>query len=173
MPAVGWAIQEERLHFGSHQTLALLARKLLLFHHILKSPVSLHFTHKFFSTKQGVPDKVICGTEHTIVLNAKSGQSDIWDEHTIVLSAKSINLDKCSPTSPTWPWSPRRGPSTSPLSSLGQVTLVDQFLAFRNVLSWSYGSGSNVERSGTLRAYKQTDKRSRHICIDLDTRDFS
>ena len=78
LPAVGWAIQEERLHFGSHQTLALLARKLLLFHHILKSPVSLHFTHKFFSTKQGVPDKVISGTEHTIVLNAKSGQSDIY-----------------------------------------------------------------------------------------------
>ena len=49
LPAVGWAIQEEKLHFASHQTLALLACYLLLFHHHLKISNNLvaHFPHLY------------------------------------------------------------------------------------------------------------------------------
>ena len=83
----------------------------------------------------------------SLVLSAKSGQSDIRDGTYYSTKRKVLNPDKCSQTSPTWPWSPRRGPSTSPLSSLGQVTLVDQFLALHNILNRRYSSRRTYRRS--------------------------
>ena len=125
------------MNVASHQTLALLARK-----YLISSWLSL--------------DKVTSGTEHTVVLSAKFGQSDIRDGTYCSTKRKVHKSGKTLPNVP----------NMALVTSEGSKYLSIVFVGSSYPCGPILGLQDLARKEISARTYIHTHKRSSHIFID-------